>query len=146
MTLLVQKAQAISSLLGLAVLSGCHSYRLQAPGQVGVTQHRELVWSLGWGLASEQPIADDCHGQGFAEVVVHSNLLFDLLSVVTLGAVSPKELEWRCSPADPGVGELGLSGGIPISKASEELRGSVGGSDSIIDAVRSGDGDCDDDG
>ena len=80
----------------VALLTGCYEYLVHAPGLPGVTDHGEVVWSFGWGLVREQPQVN-CHDQALAEVTVRDNLAFSLLTVVTLGLVSPKKVEWKCA-------------------------------------------------
>ncbi len=95
---------AVITIIFLSIsVQGCYTYRLNAPGKVGVTEHGEMLWSIGWGLVQEQPRID-CNGQALAEVAVRSNLLYDLLTVATLGFASPKRVEWKCAPPQPTTG------------------------------------------
>ena len=82
---------------------GCYEYRSHAPNFPGVTDDGEVVWSFFWGLAKEDPTID-CNGQPLAEVTVRDNLAFSILTVVTVGLVSPKKVEWKCARARPGEG------------------------------------------
>lgn len=85
----------------------CYTYRVQAPGQVPVADSSAVVWSFAWGLAQQQPQATNCNGQSFAEVTVESNLGFDILTVVSLGLVSPKIVKWYCAaPVITGDGSV----------------------------------------
>ncbi len=98
----------VSAIVMFCIISiqGCYTYRLQAPGKHGVAADGEIIWSLAWGLVQEQPRINNCHDQALAEVVVRSNLAFDLLTVVTLGFASPKKVQWNCAPPQPGEGTV----------------------------------------
>jgi len=94
--------------LPLAVLAaGCFQYRAHPPNVAPATEVQgEVVWSFAWGLAQEQPNIANCNDQALAEVTVQDNLAFSLLTVVTLGIVSPKRIEWKCAVAPACEGEL----------------------------------------
>ena len=95
--------------LCLALLSSCYYYRAQAPGAAGrgVTDYEgEVVWSLAWGLAQTHPHVANCQGQGLAEVRNTNNFGYVLLTVITLGFVSPQRVDWRCTSPTPSEGEL----------------------------------------
>lgn len=97
-----------AALVCLMLLGGCYRYRTHAPEVVdGTTPRGETVWSLAWGLAQEVPEVDNCRGQGLADVTVVDNFGYSLLTVITLGFVSPKRVEWTCAP--PGVSEGDLT-------------------------------------
>ncbi len=104
---LIKRHVAVTALTLIILLPGCYTYRVQAPQQVGVTEHGEILWSFAWGLAQERPRVA-CHGQALSEVTVRSNLLYDIVTVATLGFASPKKAEWRCAPPNP------VSGRIPV--------------------------------
>ncbi len=105
-----------------AGMQSCYTYRTHAPGYPGVTdEYKEnsvVVWNFFWGFVTEQPEVDNCNGQALAEVTVRSNFAFDLLSVVTLGIVAPKTVEWRCARATPDEGEIDL-GLLPTSPPAD---------------------------
>ena len=97
----------------LLLLSGCYYYRAQAPGAAGrgVTDYEgEVVWSLAWGLAQTNPRVANCQGQALAEVRNTNNFGYVLLTVVTLGFVSPQRVDWRCASPTPSPGELRIPG------------------------------------
>jgi hypothetical protein len=91
------------------LLSGCYYYRAQVPGAAGrgVTDYEgEVVWSLAWGLAQTNPRIANCQGQALAEVRTTNNFGYVLLTVVTLGFVSPQRIDWRCASPTPSEGGL----------------------------------------
>jgi hypothetical protein len=84
----------------LALANGCAHYRASPTGVGGAavtTEGKETVWNLAWGLVST-PAAyvDNCQDGPLAEVTVTSNLAFAILTVATLGLVSPAVVEWKC--------------------------------------------------
>ncbi len=87
-------------------LAGCYQYRAQAPGYPGVTNGGEVIWSFLWGAVKEDPKIDNCNEQALAEVTVRDNFGFALLTVVSLGLVSPKKVEWKCARPQPTEGGL----------------------------------------
>lgn len=93
-----------SLLLLLALgLAGCYRFRIGAEGAAGVSApHYEskTVWYLGWGLFGDFPVAS-CNNQPIAEVVMTSNLGYDLITVLTLGFASPIRMQWRCAAPTP---------------------------------------------
>ena len=113
-------APAILALVLLVHATGCATYRASptgAGGAVPTTEGRRTVWNFAWGLASTPAgFVDNCHDQPLAEVTVSTNLAFQILSVATLGLVSPAVVEWRCGKC-PSVGTLGAHDG----KASETI-------------------------
>ena len=97
-------------------VQSCYTYRTQAPDQIAVADSSAIAWSFAWGFINQQPKITNCNGQAFSEVTVKSNLAFDLLTVITLGAVSPKKIEWHC--AEPCLEEG--DGGVDINARVEE--------------------------
>ena len=101
--------KSLVGFLSLLLLSGCYYYRAQAPGAAGrgVTDYEgEVVWSLAWGLAQTNPRVANCQGQALAEVRTTNNFGYVLLTVVTLGFVSPQRVDWRCASPTPSEGGL----------------------------------------
>lgn len=107
---LVAVACAVTLLSGVA---GCAHFRANPPGAGGASpatdERGELVWSLAWGLVQETPDIDNCMDQNLSEVTVSTNLGFALLSVATLGFVTPAKVSWKCGKATPPPTDLGQS-------------------------------------
>jgi hypothetical protein len=55
------------------------------------------VWVLWWGWNQENLWPANCLGNGLAEVRVRTNLVFEFISVATLGFVQPITIEWECA-------------------------------------------------
>ncbi len=104
----MRRIAAAIALLCSTSAQGCYQYRAHAPGYPGVAEGGEVVWSFAWGLAQEQPRIDNCNDQALAEVTMHSNFAFALLTVVSLGFASPQKVEWRCARAETTEGEFRL--------------------------------------
>jgi len=102
---------AVIGLVACCTFYGCATYRTNIPQQTLATKRVDqsrVVWSFFWGIeTAKNPItdSDECFGQGLGEVTVKSNLLFDLISVATLGFASPKIVQWHCASPNstPGV-------------------------------------------
>ncbi|MFN0181167.1 MAG: hypothetical protein ACKVZ0_20365 [Gemmatimonadales bacterium] len=93
-----------------AVLSlGCYEYRANAvnvtPATEGTKPGGDVVVSVAWGLAKQEPKID-CNNQPLDEVTVRDNFGFTLITILTLGFVSPKKIEWRCAPPRPTDGTI----------------------------------------
>ena len=70
---------------------------------------KKTEFSLWWGF-SDRTESVDCGGQGLQFVSTKTNWLYSLCAVVTLGAVVPLDVEYRCTsvPLQDGgpIGEL----------------------------------------
>ena len=86
------------------ILTGCYAYRVQAPEHEGVATGHKVVWSYLWGLVQQQPAVDNCQGQGLAIVTVKTTPVYELLTFVTLGLISAKQVTWEC---DQGCAQAG---------------------------------------
>ena len=100
-------------ILALTTLGGCYAHRVSVigtdPGGTNgpATDYEgTIAWSFLWGVAEKVPIPSNCQGQPLTEVKASSNLAFDLLSVVTLGAVVPVRMDWLCARPTPTEGEF----------------------------------------
>ena len=85
------------------VLGACYSYRTHAPGYPGVTEGGATVGSYLWGIFNNEPVVE-CNNQALAEVTVVDNFGYTLLTVVTLGIVNLKQVEWKCARATTTTG------------------------------------------
>jgi hypothetical protein len=92
--------------LVVALLSDCYEYRTTVAGTTPATNAHRTEWSVFWGLAKKSGPPVDCNGQTLQEVTVRDNLGFALLTVVSLGIVSPKRVEWSCATPTPSEGGL----------------------------------------
>jgi hypothetical protein len=94
----------------LCCATGCFHYRLAAVTPDGTalppaTEPQSVtLWSYAWGLVQPNVRPSTCQGNGVAEVTSSTNLGFVALTVVTLGLVSPLEVQWRCAKDNTHVG------------------------------------------
>jgi Bor protein len=112
----VQRARTWYAVILVCVIltTSCYHYRAQAPTVPPKTEpEREVVWSFVWGLAQEMPTIDNCQGQALAEVHMSTNFAFALLTVVSIGFVSPQIVEWRCAGAEPTPGQIDIPSTTP---------------------------------
>jgi len=71
-----------------------------------VTREHVTIWSLLYGLATKGRSRLQCDGQGLQEVTLTSPPHYTLLTIVTLGLVSPKRLRAKCAKATPAPGNF----------------------------------------
>lgn len=93
----------VMSLLACTALSGCATHRLVLanPNPTGLpTTERSTAYL--WGAAQKREAA--CEKSGIDNVVIRQKLGNSLLSIVTLGIVSPIELEYVCTKQNPTSG------------------------------------------
>jgi hypothetical protein len=92
---------------GLIVVQGCAAYHLDMKDSDPEEKpyKGQMIHALGWGLFYKpQQITTNCHIEtGINDVVVKSNFLYNLASVVTLGIWMPIEIQHRCQ-AGPSAG------------------------------------------
>lgn len=95
-----QRSSSIVAVLAASlVITSCYHYRTHAPGYPGVTDGGgQTTGSYLWGIFNEEPEVD-CNNQALAEVTVVDNIGYTLLTVVTLGIVNLKQIEWKCARA-----------------------------------------------
>jgi hypothetical protein len=96
--------KALCLVLPLLILAGCYHARVTTLNADPVTEGSETVHVLAWGLAQPAPVtASPCASNNLDEVRVHSNFLFALVTVATLGFYMPLTVEWRCSEVQDSV-------------------------------------------
>ena len=95
----------VVALLATSLLvTSCYHYRTHAPGYPGVKEGGGMtIGSYLWGILGEEPQVE-CNDQALAEVTVVDNFGYTLLTVVTLGIVNLKQIEWKCARANPTTG------------------------------------------
>ena len=88
---------ALATLL-TAIGSGCAHYELTVPQPNPAGQSWSVTYvTYLWGAVETRKVADKCDiTNAIDQVRVHDNLLFDLVSVVTLGIVKPIRMEVTC--------------------------------------------------
>jgi hypothetical protein len=97
------------------VCEGCSTVNVtarQAPSADDT--YNTTVWALWWG-GSDPVESVDCKGNGLKIVSMSTSWLYSLITVATLGAVVPMDVQYRCT-SEPmqGGGEIGaLHGGTP---------------------------------
>ncbi len=108
----------------VALAGGCAHYRASPTGAGGAsvtTEGKETVWNLAWGLVSTPTgYVDNCQDGPLAEVTVTSNLAYAILTVATLGLVSPAVVEWKCGKC---ASEGSLGEAAPASLDTLAARG-----------------------
>ena len=88
-------------------LSGCAHYTLQVPepNPKGQTWKKTYV-AYFWGAIETERIAQQCDAPHALDMVrAKDNLLYDVVSVLTLGIVKPMTIEYKCSAGESQVGD-----------------------------------------
>jgi hypothetical protein len=115
----VQRLSLAAAALFTFPAGGCLAYRANALGAAPieepmrveadtglVSRTRVTIWSLAYGLVRKGRSRMECDGQGLQEVTLTSPPHYTLLTIITLGAVSPKRLQTKCAKAIPAGGEF----------------------------------------
>jgi len=90
-------------------IEGCSSFYVVAEQASKADDiYNETVFSYLWGL-DDNLESVECHGEGLQMVSVKTNWVYSLCTFVTLGAIVPMEVEYRCTsvPLQDG-GEIGF--------------------------------------
>ena len=92
----------------LLVLDGCAYHRLvvKEPNPADQTYHPVESSAIGFGAIEETKVAEKCETSLLSEVRVRTSLAQALATVLTLGIWQPARIEYRCSKAPTGVGEI----------------------------------------
>lgn len=93
---------------------GCMTYRQTALGVTPAPDCPNMsqgcsktVWSFFWGLAAGgEPERPNCGQVGLQEVTVRSTPPLFLVSLVTVGLVTPRRVDWKCAAPAPGGGVI----------------------------------------
>jgi hypothetical protein len=124
---LEKKTVTIPVILYLIFISfsqqGCSSAELVAKqaSSADDTYHKTVVLYF-WGVMDYSE-SIDCKGQGFKRVSTRTNWLYALCTVVSLGAVVPLELEYRCTSQPLIEGNpIGQIEDIPFWQIEEEIK------------------------
>lgn len=92
--------------LCLIFAQGCAQYRLDMKDSDPAEKpyKGDMIHALGWGLLyTPQQITTDCNTEtGINDVIVKSNYLYSLVSVLTFGIWMPIEIEHRCQAGPSG--------------------------------------------
>lgn len=87
----------------ILVTSGCSSFELESGAmcnnlEKGAGSHSQTVHGSFWGFKWKEPVVEKCEdGCGLFRVEYHTNALFILASVATLGLYVPQTVEWWCA-------------------------------------------------
>ena len=96
----------------LVILSFIDSfnYRVLTTNRDPATEYqKKVVWSYFWGLVNGPPqiqVPNCTHANALDEIVLSKKFDQSLLTFVTLGAVSPIEIKWKCHKPCPRIEEV----------------------------------------
>jgi hypothetical protein len=83
---------------------------------------RKTTVSFLWGLLNDQVIEPDCTDCGVQNLVVERDVFETIVTIATLGLVSPTGVKWICQEPAPQEGELPSS---PKPRKKAKKRGTV---------------------
>jgi len=112
----MMKKQTVSSAtraftIGLLLLSlqSCYHYRVLTTHSDPATGYQQnVLWSFCWGLINKPKdfIVPNCDNKNaLDEVLVSTSPGGSILTIITLGIVSPVQVEWRCHMPCQRVGD-----------------------------------------
>lgn len=98
MKLYVRSAVIVYAVLSFMVCAeGCSTVNVKANQTSKADDIKKTtVCALWWG-ASDPIVTANCNGNGLQIVSTTSNWLYSLCTVITLGAVVPMDVEYRCT-------------------------------------------------
>ncbi|MBS1564145.1 MAG: hypothetical protein JST39_07135 [Bacteroidetes bacterium] len=103
-------ARLLYLLLLAASLQSCYHYRVLNTNNDPSTEYKhKVLWSYAWGLVNKPgnfQVPNCSTGNALDEVVYSKNFGQSLLTVITLGIVSPVEVKWKCHKPCQRVGNL----------------------------------------
>ena len=81
-----------------ALTQGCAYTRVAPPDINPSTQGETRTINAGTsGVYGPVVTPRNCQGNGLAEVTVHTNWLYSLVSTLTLSLWTPMDVEWKCA-------------------------------------------------
>jgi hypothetical protein len=105
--------KTIVLVIGISLISivqeGCSSISVTAKqASKADDTFKKTEFALWWGLSD--PVENvDCKGNGLQVVNVSTNWIYSLCTVITLGAVVPVDVEYRCTTGSlQGGGTIGM--------------------------------------
>ena len=86
----------------LVVLSGCMTFEVAGLGSKSTTKSAvTTIHGSFWGIPWQAPLTDRCEGAQLVSVEFHTNPLYVLASVASLGVYVPQDIEVWCAKAKP---------------------------------------------
>lgn len=92
----------------MIALQSCYTYRVipEASEPNRTAMGDTTLYAYWWGLSPPATVVPmNCNGNGTAKVEVKKNIGHFLLTMITLGIVSPMNLQWECA-TDASSGDL----------------------------------------
>ena len=103
-------AKLLLLLLLTANLQSCYHYRvLNTTNDPATEYQKKVLWSYAWGLVNKPgnfQVPNCSTDNALDEVVYSKNFGQSLLTVITLGIVSPVEVKWKCHKPCQRVGNF----------------------------------------
>jgi hypothetical protein len=97
---LVKPVKLIAIICLSLSLQSCYEYRILTTAPDPATEYQtKVIWSYAWGLYNNPKdftVKNCIDSTGIDEVVVVRNPGSVLLTIVTIGIVSPVTIKWKC--------------------------------------------------
>lgn len=91
-------------------LQSCYHYRVLTTQSDPATEvQQKVLWSYAWGLINKPKdfVVPNCdNNNALDEVTMTTTFGGSLLTIITLGIVSPVKVQWRCHKPPQRVGDL----------------------------------------
>ena len=106
----LQPVQKLALLLLFFVLSSCYQYRvLNTTNDPATEYQKKVLWSSFWGLVNKPKnfVVPNCAtNSALDEVQFQTNFGYALVTVATLGILSPVQVKWKCHKPCQRTGDL----------------------------------------
>lgn len=107
---IIRYGRSILLIAAFAFTQSCYHYRVLTTKSDPVTEYEKTtMWSYCWGLINSPQnfVVPNCtQNNALDEVQFSTKFTYSLLTIVTLGIVSPVEVKWKCHKPPQRVGGM----------------------------------------
>jgi len=102
---------SISLLFLTTSTESCYHYRVitvDGDGGASTEYQKKILWSYCWGLVNKPKdfVVPNCDSTALNEVRYTTNFGYALITVASLGILSPTKVEWKCHKPCQRIGDL----------------------------------------
>ena len=106
--LIARQGKQILLITAVILTQSCYHYRvLNTKSDPATEYEKKIMWSYCWGLINtpQNLVVPNCtDNNALDEVQFSTKFTYSLLTIVTLGIVSPVEVRWKCHKPPQRVG------------------------------------------
>ena len=104
-----QRLQRLPALLLVLIsLNSCYQYKvLNTIHDPGTEVQKKVMWSYAWGLVNKPKdlkVPNCLDSTALSEVTYSKRFGHSILTFMTIGILSPVEIQWKCTKPIPKVG------------------------------------------